>query len=62
LITPPPAPPSAARAPKHGEWPGLLLQLIRQLDRGAVYDRDLRVVAGALREVLAAFERRTRQG
>ena len=61
LVTPPP-PAATAAAPKHGEWKDVLLELSRQLDRGAVYDRDLAVVAGALREVLASFERRTRRG
>ena len=61
VVTPPP-PPSSARPPKHGEWHDLLLELSRQLDRGALYDRDLPVVAGALREVFAFFERRTRRG
>jgi hypothetical protein len=40
----------------------LLLELSRQLDRGVVYDRDRPMVVGALREVLASLERRTRQG
>ena len=61
VVTPPP-PPSSPRPPKHGEWQDVLLELSRQLDRGALYDRDLSVVAGALREVLASFERRTRRG
>jgi hypothetical protein len=50
------------RSPRHAEWGGMLRQLSQQLDRGILYDRDLPVVAGALREVLASFERRTRQG
>jgi hypothetical protein len=61
VVTPSPAAATAA-APKHGEWKDMLIELSRQLDRGAVYDRDLPVVAGALREVLASFERRTRRG
>jgi hypothetical protein len=61
VVTPPP-PPSNPRPPKHGEWQDVLLELSHQLDRGALYDRDLPVVAGALRDVLASFERRTRQG
>ncbi|CCH85797.1 protein of unknown function [Modestobacter italicus] len=55
-------PTPAVRVPRHGEWGDTLRELCQQLDRGAVYDRDLPIVAGALREVLAAFERRTRQG
>src|SRR4051794_40187169 len=51
----------AVRIPRHAEWGDTLRELSNQLDRGAIYDRDLTVVASALREVLAAFERRTRQ-
>jgi hypothetical protein len=54
-------PTPAVRIPRHAEWGDTLRELGTQLDRGAIYDRDLTVVAGALREVLAAFERRTRQ-
>jgi hypothetical protein len=48
--------------PRQTDWGDTLLQLSRQLDRGAIYDRDLPIVAAALREVLAAFERHTRRG
>jgi hypothetical protein len=61
VVTPPPAT-AAASTPKHGEWKDVLLELSHQLDRGTVYDRDLPAMAGALREVLTSFERRTRRG
>ena len=55
-----PAPPPAAVAahPRHGEWVGLLNGLAEQLDNGALYDRDLPELTGALNRVLEAFERR----
>ena len=52
----------AVQVPHHGEWGDTLREFCKQLDRGAVYDRDLPIVAVALREVLAAFERRARRG
>jgi hypothetical protein len=55
-------PTPAVRVPRHADWGDTLLELGRQLDRGAIYDRDLPIVAGALRDVLAAFERRARRG
>jgi len=57
-----PVPTPAVRIPRHAQWGDTLHELSRQLDRGAVYDRDLPVVAGALREVLASFNRRARRG
>ena len=54
--------PSVTRVPRHGDWADVLLELSRQLDRGLLYDRDLPLVAGALRQVLASYERRTRRG
>jgi len=36
----------------------LLGQLAAQLDNGALYDRDLRELTGALNEVLDAYEAR----
>lgn len=54
-----PAAPSVARTPRHDDWPGLLRELSRQLDRGLVYDRDMPGVPGALDEALAALRRRT---
>jgi hypothetical protein len=55
-----PAAQPAPRAPRHDDWPGLLRELSRQLDRGLVYDRDMPGVAGALDEALAALRRRIR--
>jgi hypothetical protein len=55
-------PTPAVRIPRHAAWGDTLRELSHQLDRGAVHDRDLSVVAGALRDVLPSFERRTRQG
>lgn len=49
----------AAPARRHREWAVSLQQLAGQLDTGSVYDRDLPELAGALRELLDAFERRT---
>ena len=57
-----PATPSVTRVPRHGDWADVLMELSRQLNRGLLYDRDLRMVAGVLRQVLASFERRTRRG
>lgn len=56
---PVPADPTA-KVPRHQEWATLLQQLSAQLDNGALYDRDLPELAGAVREVLEAFERRTK--
>jgi hypothetical protein len=55
-----PAAPTAPRTPRHDDWPGLLRELSRQLDRGLLYDRDMPGVAGALDEAIAAFRRRIR--
>jgi hypothetical protein len=55
-----PAAPTAPRTPRHDDWPGLLRELSRQLDRGLVYDRDMPGIASALDEALAAFRRRIR--
>jgi hypothetical protein len=51
---------AAPPTPKHAEWIALLAELARQLDNGAVYDRDLQAVSSALQTVLAARERRSR--
>jgi hypothetical protein len=45
--------------PRHDRWPPLLDELARQLDTGAIYDKDVQPLARALSDVLAAFERRT---
>lgn len=50
--TPPPA------HPRHAEWVGVLNELAQQLDTGAIYDRDLLELTGAMNEVLDAFGRR----
>jgi len=39
-------------------WPGLLAELVDQLDRGRVYDRDLAELAAAVEDVLRALHRR----
>jgi len=45
-------------SPRGARWPAALADLARQLDSGRVYDRDLPGLADALREVLAALDRR----
>jgi len=40
------------------DWPAVLAELVDQLERGRVYDRDLVDLATALRGVLKALERR----
>ena len=45
-------------APRGARWPAALADLASQLDSGRVYDRDLPGLADALREVLAALDRR----
>lgn len=45
-------------APRGAGWLASLADLARQLDSGRVYDRDLPGLADALREVLAALDRR----
>ncbi len=52
MPTPPPA------RPRHAEWVGVLNELAEQLDTGALYDRDLPELTGALNQVLDAFGRR----
>lgn len=44
--------------PTGRSWPGLLTELVDQLDRGRVYDRDLAELASAVSDVLRALERR----
>ena len=39
-------------------WVATLAELVHDLDRGRVYDRDLRALAEELQQVLRAFERR----
>ena len=45
-------------APSGQAWPGLLAELVDQLDRGRVYDRDLVELATAVEDVLRALRRR----
>jgi len=44
--------------PSRQDWPVLLTELVGQLDRDRIYDRDLGELATALSEVLQALERR----
>ena len=44
--------------PKGAAWPAALHELARQLDTGAVYDRDLPALTAALNTVLDAYARR----
>jgi hypothetical protein len=55
-----PATQPIVRRPRHDDWPGLLRELSRQLDRGLVYERDMPGIVSALDEALAAFRRRIR--
>lgn len=44
--------------PRHQQWVGVLNELATQLDTGAIYDRDLPELTGALNRALDAFGRR----
>lgn len=44
--------------PSRRDWPTLLTDLVDQLDRDRIYDRDLGELAKALNEVWQALERR----
>lgn len=44
--------------PKGPDWPRVLAELVDQLDRGRVYDRDLAELEASLNDVLAALQRR----
>ena len=44
--------------PTRRDWPGMLGELVRQLDGGHIYDRDLSDLAVVLRQVLEAHHRR----
>ena len=44
--------------PRGAAWAPALTELVRQLDAGRVYDRDLVALAQALNEVLQALDRR----
>jgi hypothetical protein len=45
-------------APTRRDWPGLLSELVAQLNDGRVYDRDLPALARALQPLLEAYRRR----
>ena len=45
-------------APTRRDWPRLLSELVRQVDDGRVYDRDLNDLSGALTAALDAVNRR----
>lgn len=45
-------------APRRGDWPDVLAELVKQIDSGRVYDRDLRDLAQALDHVLRALASR----
>ena len=49
---------SRPAVPTRRDWPRLLDELVRQLDDGRVYERDLRDLASALDAVLQAYRRR----
>ena len=44
--------------PTSRAWPGLLAELVDQIDRGRIYDRDLAELAAAVDAVLRALRRR----
>ena len=44
--------------PRGSAWPATLAELVKQLDSGRVYDRDLMPLAESVNEVLKALERR----
>jgi hypothetical protein len=48
--------------PKGAEWPVVLRQLVKQLESGRPYDRDLQALAVALSEVLDFVTRRLSPG
>ena len=48
--------------PKGAEWPAVLGQLVKQLESGRLYDRDLQALALALSEVVDAVTRRLSPG
>ena len=53
-----PAPSAANPRLRHQHWVGVLDELAAQLDNGAIYDRDLPELTGALNRALEAFGRR----
>jgi len=55
VVAPPPA---AQPTPRQLAWVDLLRQLAVQVERGAIYDRHLAVIAAALEDVMSAVHRR----
>ena len=53
-----PAHSTAKPRPRHQQWVEVLDELAAQLDSGAIYDRDLPELTGALNRALEAFGRR----
>jgi hypothetical protein len=51
-----------AIAPKRQDWPRLLGDLVRQLEDGRIYDRDLLTLSAGLEAVYEAFGRRIGAG
>jgi hypothetical protein len=49
-------------APRRQDWPRLLGDLVRQLEDGRIYDRDLLSLSVALNAVHEAFGRRIGAG
>jgi hypothetical protein len=54
-----PARSTSALRPRHQQWVEVLDELAAQLDTGAIYDRDLTELTGALNRALEAFGRRS---
>ena len=54
-----PARSTAALRPRHRNWVEVLDELTAQLDTGAIYDRDLLELTGALNRALEALGRRS---
>ena len=57
-VIPPHPAPTATKPPARRDWPAEMRRLTHDLDSGAVYQRDLAVIATAVDEVIAAFRRR----
>jgi len=56
--TPAPTAPSGPAAPTGSGWAPLLTELVRQLDTGRIYTRDLTAITPAFDQALQAFNRR----
>jgi hypothetical protein len=44
--------------PRRDEWAGLLMELVKQIDSGRVYDRHLPEITVAMEEILRSLARR----